>query len=358
MSQFIGVLLGTVAVYLLWHFEAGKLASFTFTFTSIFIFLVGSGVLGSLGSSLMDIAIANDLAPSVIMGQELSKFNSRFRQIDLFTEFGSPVVAGLLLAFHSSVIPLSGFLVVAVWNLLSFFPEYGILNSIFKERPDLRTKVIEVSENVRRPIWEKLVSGWQSFFREPVAPAMIAYALLWLSVLSPHGVLLTGFLKDGWRVPEWAIGLFRGAGAIFGLIATVLFPIVARRFSLKRTSHIFLAFQCVTLLFGYYAFEMGTQAGQITFLVAILFSRIGLYGFSLGEMQIRQEGISAAVRGQVNGFANALTGIATLALFAVGAALPSTSDFKYLVFLSTWSVLIAMAVFSIWVRSESRRENW
>jgi len=350
LSQFIGVLLGTITVYLLWHFEVGKVASFAPTFVSIFIFLVVGGVIGSLGASLMDIAIANDLAPSVIGGQELSKFNSRFRQIDLFTEFCSPVVAGLILAIDHSALPLIGFLIVAVWNLVSFFPEYGILSSIFNERPDLRNKVIEVSENVRRPIFEKLFSGWRSFFREPVAPAMIAYALLWLSVLSPHGVLLTGFLKDGWRVPEWVIGLFRGAGAVFGLLATGLFPFMSRRYSVKTTSQIFLGFQCLILLVGCVGFVSATQTGQILFLVAILFSRVGLYGFSLGEMQIRQEGIHAAVRGKVNGFANALTGVATLALFALGAALPSTSDFEYLVFLSTGSVCIGLIVFSIWVK--------
>lgn len=148
-------------------------------------------------------------------GTELSKFNSRFRQVDLLTEVGAPVVAGLLLAISDFGLPLSGFALIALWNLVSFFPEFAILQSVFKERPELKEKPVSTSADLKKSFLEKVSKGWSEFFRQPIAAVMIAYALLWLSVLSPHGVLLTGFLKDGWQVPEWMIGLFRGSGAFF-----------------------------------------------------------------------------------------------------------------------------------------------
>lgn len=348
--QFMGVLLSAASIFSLWVIGSKDPSFLDVKFLGVFLFMVFSGLIGTLGASLMDIAIANDLAPSVFSGQELSRFNSRFRQVDLVTEVGSPVIAGLLLAISGSWLPLMGFLLVVVWNLLSFFPEYGILKSVFKDRPDLQKKFIQVSEGLSKSFTRKVVEGWREFFRQPVAPAVLAYALLWLSVLSPHGVLLTGFLQDGWRVPEWIIGLFRGSGAFFGLAATILFTYALKFMDIKKASWIFLAFQTVMVVAAYILFLVPGQFGQNGFLVLILFSRIGLYGFSLGEIQIRQERIPADVRGEVNGFANALTGIATLALFAAGASLPTTEDFGYLVLMSVTCVFSALVVYTWWIK--------
>lgn len=348
--QFIGVLLSAFSVYALWKLGNPNPSFTDLQFLGVFFCMVVSGLIGTLGASLMDIAIANDLAPSVFSGQELSRFNSRFRQVDLLTEVGSPVVAGILLAASDSWIPLAGFLMVVGWNLLSFIPEFGILSSVFKERPDLQKKPLRISESVSKSFIAKVVDGWKEFFKQPVAPAMMAYALLWLSVLSPHGVLLTGFLQDGWRLPEWVIGIFRGSGAFFGLAATVLFPFVLKFTDVKKASLVFLSFQALAVVTAYIFFLNSGPIGQNGFLILILFSRIGLYGFSLGEMQIRQEGIPKEIRGEVNGFANALTGVATLVLFGAGASLPTTEDFGYLVIMSVICVLLALIMYASWVR--------
>jgi hypothetical protein len=76
--------------------------------------------------------------------------------------------------------------------------------------------------------------------------------------------------------------------------------------SVKKASLAFLSFQATVLIVGFCLFLRGDQYGQFGFLTLILFSRIGLYGFSLGEMQIRQTSIDPSARGEVNGFANAL----------------------------------------------------
>lgn len=319
-------------------------------FLSVFVFMVVSGLVGSLGASLMDVSIANDVAPSVFSGSKLATFNSRFRQVDLITEVGSPVLAGLFLAIPDFWFPLTGFGLVVAWNLLSFFPELMILSSVFKERPDLKSKILHVSSESRKSLTRKIAEGWRDFFRQPIAPVMIAYAAIWLSVLSPHGVLLTGFLNDGWHLPEWTIGLFRGSGAFFGLAATFLFPIALKFMNLRKVAAVFLSFQAVTVLGAYGFFHLGGTIGANGFLVLVLFSRIGVYGFGLGEMQIRQEEIPTALRGEINGFANALTGVATLILFGSGAALSATEDFGYLILMSVVFVWIALAIYLVWLK--------
>jgi iron-regulated transporter 1 len=240
-----------------------------------------------------------------------------------------------------------------LWNVLSFIPELGLLKSVFRSRPELLLQKFSAPEQSKKSISEKLTGGWVAFFREPVALAVLAYAFLWLSVLSPHGVLLAGFLKDGWRMPEWMIGGFRGAGAFFGLLATVLFPWAVNRWGLLKASRNFIYFQALILIAALIFFFLPGLLGQVSFLALILLSRIGLYGFSLGEMEIRQIGIRSEVRGQVNGFASALTGLATLILYGVGTLLSETADFRYMVVMSVGFVVLGAINYGIWLHKQN-----
>lgn len=346
--QLIGVIAGLASVIVISKLSHNSFQSITFV--TVFVIMILSGIASQLGSTFMDISIANDLVPSSFKGDQLASFNSRLRQVDLFTEVVSPVIAGALLLINSKSLPLLGFSIIALWNIMSFLPEYEILKSIFKDRPDLKSKLLKIDESSKQSILTRLRRGWSAFFKEPIAPAILAYALLWFSVLSPHGVLLTAFLMDGWKLPEVIIGVFRGLGAVFGLLATVLFPIALKNMSVKKASLAFLSFQATVLIVGFCLFLRGDQFGQFGFLTLILFSRIGLYGFSLGEMQIRQTSIDPSARGEVNGFANALTSLATIGLFSAGVAMPSTDDFKYLVLSSVAFVVLALTVYWCWYR--------
>ena len=149
-------------------------------------------------------------------------------------------------------------------------------------------------------------------------------------------------------MPEWEIGLFRGLGAVFGLAATVIFPFIEKKIGLIKSSKSFVIYQAITVAIALAFFFSDSRMGQLGFLAFVLLSRIGVYGFGLGEMQIRQLGIRPNVRGEVNGFANALTAVATLGLFAAGVLLPSTGDFVYLIIASVVFVILAALVFSFW----------
>lgn len=348
LMQLVGVLFGSISLLLLYGLKSGGAYS-SFGFQAALFGILGiSGLISSLGSSLMNISVGNDLVPSAIASDHLTNFNSRMRQLDLFTEVSAPVLAGLLLIVSTPTIPLLGFFLVALWNLISFFPEVFILRSIFNAHPELLKKEFKSHPVSHLTLVSKLKVGWASFFKQPVAPAVLAYALLWLSVLSPHGVLLTGYLKDGLKMPEVVIGLFRGLGALFGLTATFLFPIVVAKYGLIKGSRGFILFQTFMLIFGLLFFWAPTSFSNYGFLAFILLSRIGLYGFSLGEMQIRQVGIAPHERGQVNGFADALTGVATLALYGFGTLLPSTADFSILIVGSVFFVIVGAIVFTLW----------
>lgn len=349
LSQAIAVVVELGTMWMLMVAAKGHF-QWTSETSAWFAVMTFAGLSSSMGATIMNIAVANDIVPAAVSKDRLAIFNSHLRQVDLLTEVLSPIVAGLLLLLSSKETPLLGLFAIVIWNVLSFVPEYGILMSVFKDRPEL-VKKVSIPVQATESIFLKLADGWRSFFKEPVAPVVACYALLWLSVLSPHGVLLTAFLKGGWNMPELTIGVFRGLGALFGISATFLFPRILKDGNLLQTSRNFLLFQALMVALALICFFQGDRVGQYGFLVCILFSRIGLYGFSLGEEQIRQIWIPEGVRGRVNGFASALTGIATLVLYGAGAKFSTPQEYSILVVGSVVCIGMGAVCFSIWTSS-------
>ena len=314
--------------------------------------MIFTGLMSTLGSLITDIAVANDIIPTVVPAENLPTVNARLHQIDLATEVSSPIAAGLMLAASPAHLPLLGFTMIALWNVLSFFPEYRLLQSVLKICPKLQTKKYDAPVTDTTSLGKKLVGGWSAFLRQPAMPSMAAYALLWLSVLSPHGILLAAYLKKGWGISESALGIFRGAGALCGLTATYLYPKYARKFGMVGATRGFILFQAVTVILAVVFFCTNSDLRYAS-LCFILLSRIGLYGFSVGEIQIRQLSIAENERGRVNGFASALTSIATLGLYGAGTFYADIDQFHILVYTSGIAVGIAALVFCAWSISPS-----
>lgn len=311
--------------------------------------ILGS-VTANLGAGLMDTSVGNDWIPTLVPPQQLAAINSRLKQLDLLTEVLSPLAAGLLLAFRPQAMPLAGFLLVALWNFLSFAPELALLRSVFRTSVSLQSMTQDEGlARARQTLPKKLTLGWRDFRHQLAALAMLSYAFLWLSALSPHGVLLTAFLKSGWTFSETELGLFRGLGALFGLTATLAFPRVRARLGLVRGTRFFIVFQACVLLCSLPFFFFGVEFGWV-FLALVLLSRIGLYGFSLGESEIRQRTIPEGQRGRVNGVASALTSLATIVLFGLGAVFSNPENFFAMVLVSVIAVCAGAALFVFWSR--------
>lgn len=345
--QFLGVLGGMICFWHLDHSVHAGDALLDSTTLALFSALSGFGIFASLGSVITDIAVGNDLAPALVSSDRLTWFNSWLRRIDLGTEVGAPILAGLIYAQQSESIHLLGLLLIALWNLISFIPEYLLLRNVV-ESSNLTKEITESPHS-----WKDLLQvDFKKAIANPIFPLMFSYALLWLSVLSPHGVLLAGYLKDQMSLPETEIGLFRGLGAMFGLISTFSFPFFAKKMGLIKSSKAHLLFQGITLVVGIIAFSVRGSYAIYIFLGCILLSRIGLYGFSNGEFELRQRLIPETKRGELNSLSYLMTTLATLVLFALGSLLPNTEDFKYLVYASLAAVLIANFVFIKWSDKE------
>lgn len=347
----IGIQAGSVTGTLIIMYFLARIfdpSVFTISGTTLYCSLLILGLLSNLGTNIMDISVANDLVPATLHSSKLPAFNSRLRQLDLLTEVLSTVVAGLLLLISPNEFQLLGFFIIGGWNLISFYPEFFLLRKILDSHPNLNVKQF-VPSGLKATLVQKLRAGWGEFTKLPVSGAMLAYAILWLSVLSPHGVLLTAFLKGGWKLSEPAIGTFRSLGAVFGLGATVIYPILRNKLTVPTAARHFLVFQALMLLLSLFSFYEDSQSSQYIFLIAILFSRIGLYGFGLAEMELRQTLIPEALRGEINGVGSALNSFATLVIFSLGLIFSSPENFKYLVLVSTLAVIMSAIYFSFFV---------
>lgn len=326
-----------------------EVLGFHLSFITFYLLLLLSGIISNLGINIMDIAVANDLVPTVIKKEDLPHFNSRLRQVDLMTEVFSPICAGLLLSLSSINEPLFGIGLIIGWNLISFIPELFLLLSIIDadiSLDDPKTIKLPSADSVYR----KFLKGWKVFQKSDVFWVVIANACLWITVLSPHGVLLTAFLKGGWNIPEYVIGVFRASGAIFGLIATFLYPLVHRKLGLTYTGKVFILYQGLMVLIAFiFSFSVDTPSRYL-FMLFILFSRVGLYGFGLAETELRQIVIAPEERGRINGVSQAMTSFATVIVYGLGIIFSNPENFVVLVGISAFSVLSAGVLFSLKIR--------
>jgi iron-regulated transporter 1 len=329
-AQFVGVLVQVAALFYVTHFLQ----------SSVLGLVIGSLLCG-LGSAMTSIAVAQDLVPTLFSGVHLIKINSRIRQVDLFAEIASPILAGAFLLLSTPSMPMLGLWLIAAWNLCSFFPEYFLLCSVLQKHSKSLDKPATAASKV--PFAQELVGAWKLLARLPIAPAIFAYSLLWFSVLSPHGVLLTVFLKETWKMPELTLGTFRGLGAFFGVIATLLYPWLVSRLGIIASCRLSVAFQALMLLFCWSAFQMQQEW---MFLGFILLSRVGLYSFSLGEQQLRQEAVPVSQRGRVNGAAGALNNFAALMILGLASFFGAAGQFDFLVNASAFFVLLSAILFA------------
>ena len=66
-----------------------------------------------------------------------SALSALLRRIDLVTNLLAPIVTGQLITYGS---PVLGAIVIAVWNIISMFVEYGLLHMIYYKIPELAIK--------------------------------------------------------------------------------------------------------------------------------------------------------------------------------------------------------------------------
>eukprot|EP01124_Arcella_intermedia_P003570 TRINITY_DN11972_c0_g2_i1.p1 TRINITY_DN11972_c0_g2~~TRINITY_DN11972_c0_g2_i1.p1 ORF type:complete len:500 (+),score=77.50 TRINITY_DN11972_c0_g2_i1:162-1502(+) len=325
--------------------------------------LMISAAIGSICANIMDLAIERDWVPTAITQEQyLTVTNTRMRQVDLVTEIGGPFLAGVVpLIPHVSL--TYSFTIIAGFNFITFIPQYLLLWHVYHTISPLRAaKRPREEDNTCFCLrdWNPLVNifrGWTLYIAQPVALASLAMTCLWLTILSPHDVVFTAYLNAvGYNSLE--LGLFRGIGALVGFAGTFAFPRFVPRFGLEKTSWFYIIEEGLLLSAAAVVFTIGKVIPSLSettgaainyvFLVFLLLSRLGLYGFEVGEISIMQQGVPEDIRGIVNSVESSLTSLASLLVFLGGFILSNPDQFIYLVWVSTFFVVLGAVLFTIW----------
>ncbi|GAX73942.1 hypothetical protein CEUSTIGMA_g1392.t1 [Chlamydomonas eustigma] len=349
-----------------------------------------SGV-GSLG---ITIAVEKNL-PKQLCGEDsstLSQLNASFRAIDLVCQLASPILSGCLMTYLQ---PPAAVMALGTYGFLAWVPELWLLQRAFSASAKLRapktvvTVPLDLVTGSNGTIPQlKVVPGvkkssWGVYFRQHLFLANMSLALLYMTVLS-LGFLMTSYLR--WcGLTEAEVSLYRGVGALTGLLATLIFPAVRKKIGVAECGFLGISYQLLTLSIGVipvilYCLEwripfMRTFVGDreaaaisnedllqgvpslgITRLLisAVVASRTGLWLFDLAMTQLVQEEVQEFELGTVCGVQSSIqAGCETLS-FLAGVFLKDPTEFWTLMLGSLCVVSAAWLLYAIYMSRRNR----
>lgn len=343
------------------------------------------------------VAVLSSLAGTILIEREwvvviseghssslLTKLNSRIRRIDLISKLFAPVVAGFIISFASLI---ASAVSLAIWNVLSVFLQYWLLNSVYKGIPALSessrkrglkctipndqeqapsTSEVHTSQHpktydhfeevsssdlkirkfVKRVSDSAFIRAWRVYLQQDVVLPGLSLALLYFTVLS-FGTLMTATLEwDG--IPAYVIGMGRGISAIIGILATFLYPFMEPRISTLRTGlwSIWSQWTCLLLCVGSIWVKNKTTSAYLL-MAGVAVSRLGLWVFDLSVIQQMQDLVPESDRAVVGGVQNSIQSFWDLMTYIMGLIISNPKDFWMLILVSFGLVTISAIMYSV-----------
>lgn len=161
------------------------------------------------------------------------------------------------------------------------------------------------------------------YFSQTAAPAAFALAVIYFTVLD-FGALMTAYLKLRGLDAAY-LGAARGVGAIFGVVASVTFPLFRRCMQLKPSAlaAIWIQLVCISPSLAVLVWPFHDTANRAVIaswllIAGVITSRFGLWLFDLSVSQIMQETVPEHERGVVGGVQ-----VRSLPIHQLAASLPS-----------------------------------
>lgn len=144
-------------------------------------------------------------------------------------------------------------------------------------------------------VYMMMIPSLRMYFGHPAAIPSFALSLLYFTVLSFSGQMLTYLLAS--HINLWQVGIIRGIATIFELSATWVAPRLMKRIGVMRTGLWSLTWQMTWLaggfswFFYYYAHDhtSTTVMPAAGLAAATALSRVGLWGYDLSVQNIVQD---------------------------------------------------------------------
>ena len=315
-------------------------------FVMLFLGAIFFGSTAAVASMITGISITKEwivIIQKAHPHMPLPQVNATFRRIDLICKLAAPIGFALVLQFAGLTRSL---ILVTCWNAISLIPESALTQIIYRRVPQLSIPKVSSEQRGTKPNpFVEIVAGWKSYFEQPIFRSSLAYVLLYLTVLSPGGVM-TAYLEFAGMSEIW-IALFTGLGALVGLAATFATPPLIEKFSLRRTGLYSLVAQLTALIPCLVPFVF--SSAPVAFLpTAVAFSRFGLWAFDLVEVQLMQTYVEDEKRGQISSVEYSLCNLLSVGAYGMGIIVPDPSQFHILVIASMVFVGLALIIYASW----------
>lgn len=322
------------------------------------------GALEKLSFPLTDVPVKRDWVPTLLIHNKelLQRTNQRMSQIDLVTETVGPFVAGLLIhlpqIYDFTPVPslltpeTCGFVLIGLLNAASCCPQYLLLRSVYRLQQDR----LQRSGTQTAKAKTKMERGaWKAWLLHPFGVALLSssYALLYFTVLSPHGGLLTAYLTQA-GIPAPQLSLLRGAGALVGIMGVTARPSCFQCCGDRGANCISLGALAACILASAFSFREASQSSVLhawwlyAFAGFVVLARPGLYAFELGVLNQQQLLVDEERRAAVGAVDDAMLSGMTLAIYLAGTVFNKPEQFGGLVNASAVSICMGFIVYGAW----------
>jgi iron-regulated transporter 1 len=213
------------------------------------------------------------------------------RRIDLLCKLIGPLVISLIDGYST----IFAVFITGGMTVISVVIEYWSIVRVYNRVPALQTPKSAVQEtqiasnlSLRRSIRQAL-AGLMLYIRHPVFLPSFSLALLYMTVLSFSGQMITYLLTLG--LSSGVIGVLRGVSAVAEISATWLAPEVTDHIGSERAGIWFLNWQiiCVTVACAFFWIDDSPTVSAVGTVTAVIASRVGLWGFDLSAQTIVQD---------------------------------------------------------------------
>ena len=274
------------------------------------------------------------------------------RRIDLFCKLVAPLAVSLMDTASSTV----AILAVGGITVISVPVEYLAIAAVYKAVPALQVSERSIQVVNTRPSGflvraKDALSSTLTYFRHSAFLPSFSLSLLYLTVLSFNGQLITYLLAKG--VKSNVIGLLRGVSALFEISATWIAPGVIQRIGPVRSGIWFINWEicCVALACLFFWLDLNPTLAAVGTISAVIASRIGLWGFDLSAQIIVQEEVESELRGTFSSQEFAFQNIFEMLSFASTIAFARPAQFKYPATISAGAVGVAGVLYAAFVRA-------
>ncbi|KAM7196260.1 Ferroporti-1 [Naviculisporaceae sp. PSN 640] len=341
--------------------------------SGIFAITIIAACVEKLASIMNLVSVERDWVV-VIAGEDDTvrrEMNAKMRRIDLLCKLLGPLAISTVAIISTSV---------AIWvtlatNLAAVGVEYAFIARVYNMVPGLRRRrQREAPDNVEdadaaesqllsseSPREEgsaaSITTSLPFYFRHPAFLPSFSLALLYLTVLSFSGQMVTYLISVGYT--PFHVGLARTLSTIFELSATWVAPLLVRRIGDIRGGIWSLSWQIVWLTGGVVwlfapSFAPGLELSNLIpatgLVVGVALSRVGLWGYDLCAQNIIQEEVEPSYRGTFSAVETSFQNFFELISYITTIIFWRPDQFQWPVIISIMAVYISGGLYAKFVR--------